>query len=247
MLKTNETYAAQQLNLYWESREGPYCLPHDGGNTVAFLPLQNLTTRYQSIIDRASSRTLVAEDERFDSVTLGYLAQREISLRLFSSTKASVSEFAWNGSPVLPITLLKPLSRGSILINSTDQFAQPEVDFRALTDHTDVEIMIETIRKTRELMAAPAMQELTPVETGPGANLTTDAQLEAVLRAQAQPTYSHPCCTCSMMRREIGGVVGPDMKVHGVNGLSVVDASIIPLIPATHPSSTVYAVAEKVA
>ena len=246
MLKTNETYAAEQLALYWESREGPYSLAHDGGNTVAFLPLQNLTSKYQSIIDRATSQFLDATDEGIDPVTLGYLAQREITLRLFASPKASVSEFAWNGSPVLPITILKPLSRGSILINSTDPFTQPLVDFGALTDHTDIEIMIETIRKARELMASPAMQELSPIETVPGADLTSDAQLEEVLRAQAQPTYSHPCCTCSMMRREFGGVVGPDLKVYGVSGLSVVDASVMPLNPATHPSSTVYAVAEKV-
>lgn len=61
-----------------------------------------------------------------------------------------------------------------------------------------------------------------------------------------QPTYSHLCSTCSMMKREYGGVVAPDLLVYGVRGLSVVDASIMPLIPATHTSATVYAVAEKV-
>ena len=95
-------------------------------------------------------------------------------------------------------------------------------------------------------MATNAMMELGPVELAPGANLTTDEELKGALRRQMQPTYSHLCSTCSMMRRDYGGVVGPNLLVYGVKGLSVVDASIMPLIPATHTSATVYAVAEKV-
>lgn len=95
-------------------------------------------------------------------------------------------------------------------------------------------------------MSTEAMAELGPQELAPGANLASDDQLRAALRQQIQPTYSHLTSTCSMMKREYGGVVDPDLQVYGVQGLSVVDSSIMPLIPATHTSATVYAVAEKV-
>ena len=70
--------------------------------------------------------------------------------------------------------------------------------------------------------------------------------LGAALRRLLQPTYSHPVGTCAMMPRGRGGVVASDLKVYGIQGLRVVDASIMPLIPSAHTSATVYAVAEKV-
>lgn len=98
----------------------------------------------------------------------------------------------------------------------------------------------------RKFMATDAMYALGPVETAPGGEHITDNQLRKVLRKQMQPTYSHPMPTYSMMEKEYGGVVGLDLLVYDVQGLSVVDASIMPLIPAAHTSSTVYAVADKV-
>ena len=95
-------------------------------------------------------------------------------------------------------------------------------------------------------MATEAMIELGPTELAPGANLMTDKDIGEALRQQAQPTYSHLTSTCSMMKREYGGVVDPTLQVYGVEGLSVVDSSIMPLIPTAHTSATVYAVAEKV-
>lgn len=250
MLTSNQTYAAEQLALYWSKRQGPYTIVNQGGNTVAFLPLSEVTPDYQSIIDLASSQSvssLYPGDFYDSSVLAGYQAQRSVILRLYASMSTSVYETGWNGDYVMPVTLVKPLSRGSIMINSTDVFTSPVIDFGALTDPTDLETLVAALRKTRELIATPAMQELGPiVEFSPGVNLTTDQQLQEALRGLIQPTYSHPCCTCPMMPKTLGGVVGPDLKVYGVEGLSVVDASIMPLIPATHTSATVYAVAEKV-
>jgi choline dehydrogenase-like flavoprotein len=250
-LGTNETYAAEQLALYWERREGAYTQTHNGGNTVAFLPLQNLTADYQTIIGQSTSHSKAFSSlgdghGEIDPVTLGYLAQREIILRRYASTTSSVMEYAWSTSSKLLITNVKPLSRGSILINGTEPLTPPVVDYGAFNDPMDIEILIAGVRKIRELMATPAMQGLGPIELMPGMNVTTDEQIAEVLRAQTVPTYSHLCGTCAMMGREIGGVVGADLRVHDTVGLSVVDASIMPMIPATHTSSTVYAVAEKV-
>jgi choline dehydrogenase len=250
MLTSNQTYAAEQLALYWAKREGPYTIVNQGGNTVAFLPLSQLTSDFKSIIDFAGSQSVTSRYPGYSSessVMAGYEAQRSVILRLYASTLTSVQETGWNGGPAMPVTLVKPLSRGSIIIESTDVFTPPLIDFGTLTDPADLEILIAGLRKVRALIASAPMQEIGPiVEFSPGANVTTDQQLRQVLRGLISPTYSHPCCTCPMMPKRLGGVVGPDLTVYGVEGLSVVDASIMPLIPAAHTSSTVYAVAEKV-
>jgi choline dehydrogenase len=247
-LTSNKTYATEQLALYFSERQGPYTIVNQGGNTVAFLPLPNITSSYKNIIDLAKSQPLSIYGTGLDpKILAGYHAQRDIILDLYSSMDASVQETGWNGGAVLPITLVKPLSRGSVTINSTDILQSPLIDWKALTYPSDLEIMIAALRINRKLIASEPMQELKPVEIVPGANVTGDEELRVALRSQVVPTYSHPCCTCAMMSRELGGVVGPDLRVHGVENLRVVDASMMPLIPATHTSATVYAVAEKAA
>lgn len=143
--------------------------------------------------------------------------------------------------------MLKPLSRGSILINSTDPLAPPVFDYQTFAHPTDLALAVQALKKTREWMASAPMQEVGATETYPGAkNVTTDAQIAASIRTFATSTWAHPVGTLAMMKREYGGVVDARLCVYGVRGLRVVDASIMPIIPATHTSSTVYAVAEKV-
>lgn len=247
-LATNQTYADEQLRLYWSQRQGPYTIVNQGGNIVTFLPLPNITAGYQSIIDFAMSQSIPSLYPNVPNSTVlaGYEAQRSLILQLYTSPSTSVQETGWNSGSTIPITLVKPLSRGSVQINTTNILEAPVIDFGTLTDPTDLETLISSLRINRAAIASPAMQELDPVELSPGANLTTDSDLRNALRRLIQPTYSHPCCTCAMMPKELGGVVGPDLKVYGVENLSVVDASIMPLIPAAHLMSTVYAVAEKV-
>ncbi|KAI9891956.1 MAG: hypothetical protein M1814_002150 [Vezdaea aestivalis] len=249
-LGTNKSYAEEQLTLYYSQRQGPYTIVNQGGNTVAFLPLPNITSDYQSLISLAHSQSLpdIYPAGSDPSIQAGYATQREIILRLYAGTDTSVQETGYNGASVIPITLVKPLSRGSVHIKSDSILDRPIVDWGSLSDPTDLETLIAALKLNRKLVASPPMQELGPVvELSPGANVTTDAQLRVALRHLVVPTYSHPCCTCAMMGKELGGVVDPGLSVYGVGSLSIVDASIIPLIPATHTSATVYAVAEKAA
>lgn len=91
------------------------------------------------------------------------------------------------------------------------------------------------------------MSALGPItEISPGAQYVSDEELEKALREVASP-LAHPCCTTAMMKRDLGGVVGPDLKVYGTVGLRVVDASVFPMLPGAHLSGTVYAVAERAA
>lgn len=240
----NKTFAKEQLELYWTQREGAYTLTALSGNTVAFLPLPNITSSYQDIIQLAHSEAKDASHRA--GYPVGYEDQSSIIARLYGSHDASVQETSFSSGSTIPITLVKPMSRGSVFITSGNVLDEPAVDFGTFSHPVDLEIMIAAVRKNRAMLATPAMQQLQPVEVAPGANVTSDAALRKALRASVQPTFSHPCCTCAMMPRELGGVVDSELLVHGVQELSVIDASVMPMIPATHLSATVYAVAEKV-
>ncbi|KAI9801515.1 MAG: hypothetical protein M1833_002747 [Piccolia ochrophora] len=248
-LYTDETYNDEQLALYYSSRQGPFTICKNSGNTVAFLPLQNTTSDWQTLIDDAEAypAAKLYPTDTDPSIIAGYNAQLPLLLFLYASLRASVSETGFNGASQFPLTIVKPLSRGSIVINTTDPLAAPLVDYAALTHPVDLDVMLAVLKKHRALIATDAMQELGPVETAPGANVTSDDDLRAALRQQVTPSYYHPCSTCSMMKREHGGVVAPDLAVYGLDRLSVVDASVIPMIPATHTAATVYAIAEKAA
>lgn len=213
------------------------------------MPLRQVTSSYQSIIDLGKSQSpdgAFIPNDTDPSIVAGYQAQRALILDLYAANSTSALEYAFSDGAVLPLTIVKPLSRGTIYINSTDPLDPPQADWNAFSDPVDLEILIAGVRILRDLMATEAMTELGPTELAPGASLTTDKDIGEALRQQAQPTYLHLTSTCSMMKREYGGVVDPSLQVYGVEGLSVVDSSIMPLIPTAHTMATVYAVAEKV-
>ena len=140
---------------------------------------------------------------------------------------------------------LKPLSRGSINIDPKNPFV-PVIDFGVQTNPIDRKINLAAFKLSRQVYSSQHMAHLGPIETDPGVDVATDEAITAWIYSSLLPSSAHPCGTASMMPQELGGVVGPDLLVHGVQGLIVVDASIMPLIPGTHLSASVYAIAEKV-
>ena len=107
---------------------------------------------------------------------------------------------------------------------------------------------VAMVNFTRRFFDTPTMSQFDPVELSPGANYSSTDQILAILKASVlTPTFAHPSCACPMMPLKFGGVVSPELLVYGVRHLSVVDVSIVPIIPATHLCNTVYAIAEKAA
>ena len=143
--------------------------------------------------------------------------------------------------------LQKPLSRGTITIDPANPMdGGPLVDFQTMVNPVDIEVMVEMIRFSRKWAATKAMSELSPLENWPGLDVQSDHDIMDHIRGMAESSIGHESGTCAMMPREKGGVVDPDLLVYGVPGLSVADASIMPLVPSTNLCATVYAVAEKV-
>jgi choline dehydrogenase-like flavoprotein len=223
-------------------------IPYFSGTTVAYIPLQNVTDGYQRFIKAASSidPASVLPDDVDPTVLAGYEAQRSLTLDLYGSSHATVTEVAWAGGNTISIATLKPLSRGTIVINTTDPSEPPVFDYRTFSDPTDLDIAVLSIKKTRDWTDSGPMQEIGAVETYPGRNVSSNREIAAAIRNFATSTWAHPTSSCSMLKRELGGVVDSKLRVYGVKGLRVVDASIMPMIIGSHTSSTVYAVAEKV-
>ena len=132
------------------------------------------------------------------------------------------------------------------VLSGTDPLLQPAIDFNIFANPTDLDILVASLRLDRKVFASKPMAEVGPVETLPGADVQSQEALRTAIKAAVQPSFYHMCCTAAMGKRADGGVVDPDLKVYGVQGLRVVDASVFPLIPAAHLQATVYAVAEKV-
>ncbi|KAF2727870.1 alcohol oxidase [Polyplosphaeria fusca] len=247
-LKDNATFQTEQLSLYRTQRQGAYTLVTDGGNTVAFIPLPNITSSTSSLLASAAAqnpKTIYPDAPA--SVLKGYSSQRALLIHHLSRGTISAQETAFNKG-FLPLTLLHPFSRGKISINATTPLAPPLVDYRTLSDDTDLDIFLEILRFNRRLMLQEPLASLSPIEIAPGANITSDEQLRDALRGLVGPTFQHPCCTCAMVGREMGGVVEPvGLRVYGVRRLSVVDASLWPTIPGAHLMGSVYGVAERAA
>ena len=243
------SYAASQLTQYNHNRTGALTITNESGNTVAFLPLQNITTSYQSIISKIDSSDSVSSlyPSLASSVQAGYTKQHAIIKELYADDTTAVQEIGYGTGPGVPVTLVKPLSRGSVHATTNSIKDNPAVDWNTISAPTDLDILVAAVQRNREALSQPAMKAPGAFESFPGTNYTTDQELRDFLPNILTPTYSHPCCTCAMGPKDQGGVVDEALRVHGVTGLSVVDASVFPLIPGAHLSATVYAVAEKAA
>jgi choline dehydrogenase-like flavoprotein len=141
----------------------------------------------------------------------------------------------------------KPRSRGRVWITSDDPSRPPSIDYRYFTDPDgrDEATLIAGIRLARRIAAQAPMSEWVVREVFPGPDVICDGDLSEALRATHQTVY-HVSGTCRMGADDDPmAVCGPDLRVRGVDGLRVVDASVFPTIPSVNPVGTVMAVAER--
>ena len=143
--------------------------------------------------------------------------------------------------------VLQPRSVGRVELRSADPFDPPQVDPGYLSDPDgdDLRILLHGVRLARRILAAPALAPYVREELLPGSDARSDEQLTDQARAHAQTLY-HPVGTCRMGTDE-GAVVDPELRVHGIEALRVVDASVMPRIPRGHTNWPTVMIAEKAA
>jgi choline dehydrogenase len=139
------------------------------------------------------------------------------------------------------VSQLQVESRGSVHIRSADPAAPPAIRYNYLATENDRRVMVEGLKLIRRICATPPMRDYVTDEFMPGDKVVTDEDWLAYCREMGETVF-HPTSTCSM-----GAVVDDQLRVKGVQGLRVVDASVMPTVPSGNINAAVIAVAEKAA
>jgi choline dehydrogenase len=146
---------------------------------------------------------------------------------------------------LLLVGLLYPKSHGEVRLRSADPTAAPAIDPRYFSDPADLELMVGGVEKLREIAAAAPLAQLLAGERRPGREARSRDELRAAIRG-AVNTIFHPVGTCRMGTGD-DAVVDPELRVRGLRGLRVADASIMPAIIGGNTNAPVIMIAEKAA
>jgi len=142
------------------------------------------------------------------------------------------------------IDLMRPKSLGRVTIRSADPAAAPSICFNYLADPADREDLRTAVRLTREVLAQSALTPYRGEELNPGDAIQSDRDIDAWVRRSIETCY-HPVGTCRMGLDPDAAVVDAQCRVHGVEGLRVVDASVMPAIVSGNTNAPTIMIAEK--
>jgi choline dehydrogenase len=142
-------------------------------------------------------------------------------------------------------SLMQPFSRGTVRLASASPDAAPVVAPGYLTDPRDLDAIIRGLKIALNIPRARALKPWLAREIAPGPDARDDAALRAYATA-AVLSCNHPVGTCRIGTDDLA-VVDPELRVHGVSGLRVADASVMPSIVSANTNATVYAIAERAA
>jgi len=179
--------------------------------------------------------TDVARDERPDV---------QVHFITFSTNKMGDALDPWSGFTA-SICQLRPNSRGHVHIASPDPSVAPSIDPNFLGDARDREVTVRGLQQLRSIMRAPAMKPFVAEEVEPGAACLDDESVLAMCRERGTTIY-HPSCS-TRMGRDAMSVVDPRLRVHGIEGLRVADASVMPFLVSGNCNAAVIMIGEKAA
>jgi choline dehydrogenase-like flavoprotein len=166
----------------------------------------------------------------------------QFHLGLGSGIEAGVAAMA-NGGVTLNSAYLRPRSRGTVRLASADPLTPPLIDPNYWQDPWDREMSIRGLKLAQEIMRQEALRPFVRQERLPGPDVVTDADYAAYASRHAK-TDHHPAGTCRM-GNDPGAVVDPELRLNGVEGLRVIDASIMPTLISSNTNAAAIMIGEK--
>jgi len=246
--------AAKHLKLF-DQQQG---LHMSGLGCLTYMPSQLVFPNIKVLI--ASQVSKLEKDYKEGKISEALWDQYNIQLRYLqsdSSPDVEIAPMPQHFTFITPaeagksyytflICLTHPFSRGTIHITSIDPAQQPEINPHYFEDDFDMQLLVEALKHIRRLSKVEPFNTMLASEVDPGSKAQTDDEIRAYIK-NGLMTLFHTCGTCSMLPREKGGVVSPELKVYGTTNVRVVDMSIIPLLVAAHTQAVVYGLAEQAA
>jgi choline dehydrogenase len=224
-----------------------------------------ITGKNLTFNDNARGWRLAREALKYAMFREGFLASTAVPIRLYFRTRVgldspdatiSIAPFLYEmigkerrvsaqKGITMNVNVLRSESTGSVHIKSADPAEPPAIRFNFLSTEHDRTGIVNVLRKGRELMATSPLKEVTGKEIAPGAHLQSDAELLEWVRNNAETTY-HPVGTCKM-GNDPRAVVDSELRVHGLQGLRVADASIMPTLTSGNTNAPTIMIGEKCA
>ncbi len=215
-------------------------------NDVVNSPVRRILTGLRYAAFRTGPLTIAAGTSGAFFKTDPRLATPDIQVHFlpFSTDRMGEKLHSFSGFTA-SVCQLRPESRGSLRIRSADPAAPPEIRINYLATEVDRTANVEGLKMLRRILAAPALKPYVVGEVDPGAGAATDEALLAHCRARGSTIY-HPTSTCRMGNDPLA-VVDQRLRLRGIDGLRVVDASVMPDLVSGNTNAVVIMIAEKAA
>jgi choline dehydrogenase-like flavoprotein len=251
-LRLNATYASEQLALWFAGNLSRYDYTGSGISLLNWKQAVGNDSELVSLArDAVGNSTNVVEQKKLTFITDDSVAKTEI---IFSDGNQGLKGYPAQGTPlygqsfltIIPV-LMHHLSRGSVHITSSNITDHPTFNPNYLSTEYDLQAVVEMVKYSRRIAQTEPMASAFVSEYEPGLDAVSTEEELVNFAKSGILTVNHPACTCPMLPKKDGGVVDPRLRVWGTTNLRVVDASIIPVLIASHIQTAVYGIAERAA
>lgn len=252
ILKYNTTRAALELDLW---KRGQTSLYQYAGSSYGFLKWKTVLgddTKLHELAKQSANMSSPIDRKKLALLLDDKSGAPDLEV-IFSDGYISTRGYPANGTAgngkqyvTLLAGVMHPFARGSVHINGSDPNAKPLIDPRYASRPYELEATKQAAMFTRKMANTAPYPDVWTKEFDPGMGVQTDGQWEKYVRDNVF-TFYHPLGTCAMLPKKDGGVGDPKLRVYGVEGLRMVDASVIPMIISAHIQTAVYGIAERAA
>jgi choline dehydrogenase-like flavoprotein len=251
-LTYNATYAAEQLALWYANESSEYDAT---AGAFAFMPWVSVSGNLSTSLLSLARESVNGTSSSMFKKQLQHLSDNSVpQLELvLSNNYGGAKGYPKPTDPLYGVEMftisggiMHPFSRGSIHISSANISIPPTLNPNYLSSPVDFTALVSVAKYIRQVASTPPLADVWTSEYEPGTAVQSDEDWESYVRTILS-SFDHPIGTCSMLPEKDGGVVSSELKVYGVDGLRVVDASIIPLAVSGHIQTAVYGIAERAA